>query len=399
MKFFYIFLILVLNISLVNAEISIFKEVYSPKEVFQAEFNFQNLAEEITPSNVKILNSELQPSNIGFLLTKITDEKYFIHFDIPDIEGEYFLAINIKYLDKDILRQDTLDKKFTIRKDENDIISISPSFLTFKTNDKNFFKVDIKNKGLNIVNVKVSEDLNLTSIFNNNLTIAKNSEDSFFFNIIESQVKDRDKLNINLNYGSKQFILPVYLLTNKEKGKLSFYKGEKEYINEHSLEIPFGNYAESSIFIENNLDKNLSGLSLSLSQELAQVVKIGFDSIESLEQKDKIQLTLFINLNRNIKIGQYKGILKVSNKETESSLLITINIVENQLYNETKDEQEIITAEETVNIEKETAKSIEQKKKLDKKKIVYTSIFLVILFFIFLFIIIYIKTGKKKKRY
>jgi len=54
MKFFYIFLILILNIYIANAEISIFKETYSPKETFQAELNFKNLVEEIAPSNIKI---------------------------------------------------------------------------------------------------------------------------------------------------------------------------------------------------------------------------------------------------------------------------------------------------------------------------------------------------------
>ena len=402
MKFFYIFLILILNIYIANAEISIFKETYSPKETFQAELNFKNLVEEIAPSNIKILNSEIQQTNIGFLLAKITDEKYFVYFDVPEVgEGEYFLVVSIKYIDNEILRTDTFDKKFLVKKEENNLLSAKP-YLIFNQREKNFFKVDLKDSGNNILNVKISEDSNSTNIFNNNLTIAKNSEDSFYFNIIESLVKDKDRLNIKIDYNNNLFIIPVFLLLNEQRDKLSFYKNEeiKNYINSFDLEFPFGNYAESSIFLENNLDKNLSNLALSISENLKQIIKIGFNNIEFLETKKSLGLTFFINVNRDIEVGEYNGYLLISNKETKTNLPISIKITESQIYQE---EIPNIETQETIETEtsetKQDIKPAGQKKKLSKKTIVYISIFAVILVFLLIFLTLYLRVGKKRKKY
>ncbi len=402
MRFFYILLILILNIYIADAEISIFKETYSPKETFQAELSFQNLVEEITPSDIKILNSELKSTDIGFLLAKITDEKYFVYFDVPEVEeGEYFLIVNIKYIDNEVLRTDQLDKKFLVKKEENNLLSLNP-YLLFKQGEKNFFKIDLRNNGNNILNAKISEDSNSTNIFNNNLTIAKNSEDSFYFNIIEKQIEDRDKLNIKLNYGDKLFMLPVYLLTSEQKNKLAFYieKDQKEYINSFNLEVPFGSYAESSIILENNLNKNLTNLSLFLPENLRQIIKIGFNTIEFLEAKNSLKVTLFININRDLQIGDYNGYLLVSNTETETSLPVNIKIIENKLYQEEQNLPDIEIPEE---IEQEKLpEDISFKpapKKVSKKTAVYLSILAVVLIFLLMFFIMYLKAGKKRKRY
>ncbi len=410
MKLLYIFLIFIINIYAVNAEITLFKETYSPKETFQAELSFKNLVEEIKPVNIVILNSDNQPTNIGLLLKKINEEKYFVYFEVPEIEdGPYFLAVkNVKYLDSGILKKESFLKEFSIKNEEENLISVKPPIIVFVFEDKNFFKIDIKNNGNNILNLKMLEESNSTNLFNNNLTIAKNSEDSFYFILIEDQIKERDKLNIKLSYNEKIFFLPVYILKSRLKETLAFYtENEKTNLFSLELEIQFGNYVEKSLFIENNLNQNLTNLSIQLSDNLKDLLKLGFYKIEVLKNKTLLELPFFINQNRNKPIGIYNGNLIIQNNEINTVLPITINIIENKIYKDMDEDENNEDVSESPSIEpvknvfeipkiNQTEKEI---KKLDKKKITYISIGSVILFFLLIYFILFIKTSKKKSRY
>jgi hypothetical protein len=402
MRLFYIFLIFILNIYIVNAEINIFKETYSPKETFQAEISFQNLVEEIKSSNVVILNSDNQPTNIGVLFAKVANEKYFVYFDVPEIEeGDYLLAVkNVKYLEDEILKKADFNKKFAVKKEANNLISIKPSFIIFNKEDKNFFKTEIKNNGENILNIKISEESNSTNLFNNNLTIAKGSEDSFYLSLIEDSIKERDKLNIKLVYEEKIFFIPVYLKKEQIKGKLLIYKNleNKDYLDKYYVEMPFGNYAEASLFLENNQDKNLSNLTLSLSENLKDLIKLGFYNIDLLENKKNLQLNLFINSDRKFEKNVYSGDLIIKSNEIETIFPISINIVESQIYNvtETQEIDNSFDNTEIIPIIESERNQTTPIKKLDKKNLAYMLISAVILFFFLVYVIIFIRTGKRR---
>ena len=402
MKLLYFFLILIINICIANAEINIFKEIYSPKETFQAELIFQNLVEEIKAEDIIIRKSDNQPTNIGVLFSKITNEKYFIYFDIPEIEeGDYLLIVrHVKYLEDGILKKIDFNEKFTIKKEVNNLISVKPSFIIFNSRDKNFFKVEIKNNGENIENIKISEESNSTNLFNNNLTIAKNSEDSFYFSLLEAGISERDKVNIKLSYGEKVFLIPVYLTKELTKGQLLIYKNieNKEQVENYYVEIPFGNYAEASLFLENNQDKNLSNLTISLNDNLKDLIKLGFYNVDFFENNKNLQLNLFINQDRNSEKGTHSGNLMIKSNEIETILPITIDIIESHLYNITETQKiKINPVENTENqINNEMNKTVILKPKLNNKKLSYILISSVILFFFLIYLIVFIKTGKKK---
>ena len=407
MRIFYIFLIFIINICIVNAEIDIFKQEYSPKETFQAELNFEDLVEEIKSSDIVILNSASQPTNVGILLTKITKKRYFVYFDIPEIaEGNYFLAVkNVKYLENGILKKENFIKEFQIEKDGT-LISIKPPYTIFIPEEKNFFKIDIKNNGNNVTNIRILEESNATNLFNNNLTIAKNSEDSFYFNLIPEKIQDRDKLNIRLTYDKKIFFIPIFILKEHEKENLLFYTVEeqkKTYLDSYKAEIPFGNYAESSLFLENNLNKKLVNLTFSLTEDIKDMVKLGFYNIELLETNKSLELTFFINQNRNKEKGIYAGNLIIQNNEINKIFPVKINIIESQLYQQPQQQTPALnlTQAETQlpqEIEQQEINRIMKKaEKLDKKTISYISIAAVILLFLFIYVLLYIKTGRKRK--
>jgi len=96
----------------------------------------------------------------------------------------------------------------------------------------------------------------------------------------------------------------------------------------------------------------LSNLALSISENLKQIIKIGFNNIEFLETKKSLGLTFFINVNRDIEVGEYKGYLLISNKETKTNLPISIKITESQIYQE-----EIPNIETQETIETETSET------------------------------------------
>ena len=392
MKHIYILFIVLINIFIVNAEINVLKSEYSGKETFQAELTFQNLVEDISSRDITILDSKNQSTDIGVLLVKIKDDAYFVYFDIPaGIEGNYSLQAETKYIENNELKKAISVKKFLIKNEQDNLISINPPYVVFEQEGKNFFRIDIKNKGNNQVNIKISEELNLTNIFNNNMIIAKGSENSFYFSVDEKNIKDRGKLSMKIAYNGKLFLLPIYLLKGNEN-LLFFTKAqeEKNYISSYNIEIPFGNYAESAFFVENNLGKNLTNLSVVLEGEITEIAKLGFYNLE-LSQNRAVQLNFFINQDRKAR-GDYRGKLIIRNSEIEAILPVSISIKQEIIENIEEPKEEI---KENKTVENKSL-AVKKERSISNKTLSYLSITFVFILFFIIYLIIYIRSSKQR---
>ncbi len=309
------------------------------------------------------------------------------------MEGDYYLQAEIKYLEDNILKKGLQVKKFSIKKEQDNLISIKPPYLVFNQNEKNFFRIDLKNIGDNNLNVKISDNLNLSHIFNNNLIIAKGSEDSFYFNLFEESIKDREKINIDIKYNEKIYKLPVYIL--KENENLKFFTKsieEKKYVSSYDVEIPFGNYAESILFVENFIGKDLFNLSISLRGDIKNIAKLGFYEFE-LKNNKSAMLNFYINQDRKAK-GDYLGDLIVKNAEIEVILPISIKVAQEAFEEVKEPEREPIENKTEQEFKNQT---IKKEQKISNKTIVYMSVLSVFVLFFAVFLIIYLKTGKRKK--
>src|SRR3989344_2394301 len=434
MRLFFALFILVLFMNLVNADIVLFKEKYSVGETFPAELNFLNLIDDIKTENIKVLDSNKQVTDIGVLIQKIDNDNYFVYFDIPQIdEGDYFLIVkDVKFLENNIL----IKKDFSVVKDVNDIISVKPALIIYKLDEKSFFKVDITNKGNNLIKVNISSTDNLTKIAVNNLSISKGNYDGFYFDINKENIKDTKKTNIAINYGNNVYNLPVYILKDKISHDISFFlqtEKERKYLDFYYTDIPFESYAEGSLFLENNLIKNITNLRIFLTGDLGEVLRLGYYNIDFFESKSEKELGLFFNKDRDAKKGIYSGDIVLKNQDTEVILYITINLIEPFLEKASgKNDEELFFEKESLlgkafrekreNFGKENGKASGKNdelsleggiflkndsgknisslssgiKKINKRNLSYFLIGLILLFFIAFYFAIFLKTGKNK---
>ncbi|MEK6835761.1 MAG: hypothetical protein AABX55_01945, partial [Nanoarchaeota archaeon] len=146
-------ILLLILIPIVNAQeqpliISLSRENYVVFETFQAEVVFNiDPVNEITASNFVLTDKLNNKIPIALFLNKLSDNYYFIYFNLPNLStGTYnFNVINIRYIDEN-LKQISVSKSFNSENinftDEKLLssISINPAIIT--TYDT---KLEIKN--------------------------------------------------------------------------------------------------------------------------------------------------------------------------------------------------------------------------------------------------------------
>src|SRR3989344_7414725 len=397
MKYFILFIILLISIINVNAEISIFKNKYYVGETFQAELKFQSLFNLVEISNIKILNQNNETSNIGVILNQINKETYFVCFDIPNIEsGKYKLQVkDIKFIENNILKKENFEKEFEISKKDENILSVNPPLIIYE--EINFYKVDFMNKGSNILELNISDKTNSLKINPYNLTLTKDSKDSIYISIINLT---KNKLNLSISYSNNTFDLPIYIkneIKQPQKQNIIFFvekNGNKFYLSEFKFNISFGTYTEANIFLENNF-YNMSNLKVSIDGNIKDIIKLGYTEIPVLESKKSIQLNFYIDKIANI--GYYSGNIIVKNKEVESKLQLSINVLKETTKEEIKtiENNTKIETQEKVN----STNQVKQKEtKINKKLLSYILISVVIIIFLIIYLIFIKKANKNKPK-
>ena len=393
--FFCLFIILIISFNIANAKIEIFKPEYHPKETFQAELNFQNLTSDLTANNVQILKANNELSNIGILLVKINKEKYFIYGTIPETEyGNYKLVV--KEVSKLIE-----EENFTISEQTNNIVSLNPAFIIFDPKNKDFFKIELQNKGNNIVNVLIKSENNLTKADSENLIINKASSAYFYFSVNKENLKEEVKANLHLMY-KNNYTIPIYILNQVlpiqiiEKGNISFFtekNGIKNYLTEYKINTKQGNFAEGTLFIENNL-MDISNLSILINGNVSKIIKLSFDKIDLIEKGRTLSLSLLIN--DNAKNSLYEGNLILKNDNIQKILPIQINITANNIIKkENKSEAQIIQKKDNKSSNKTNANIVKSE---NKKTLSYKVMGFIIVIFIIAYFIVFRKSGKNKFR-
>ena len=131
-----ILILLLLILPIVNAQnpqiiISSSRDNYASLETFQAEIFFNiDPVNEITISNFILTDNLNNKIPIALFLTKISNNHYFVYFNLPDLaKGMYnFNVVNVRYIDQ-TLKQISISKSFTIE-------SANPGF-TYLINQQN----------------------------------------------------------------------------------------------------------------------------------------------------------------------------------------------------------------------------------------------------------------------
>ena len=117
MKSKLLFLIILLIIPSVNANINLFRNEYASGETFQADIILNyNLSEEIKIDNFKIHNSDKLKVPTPIFLTKLSNNHFFVYFKIPVLSGgNYSFSVeDIFHIENHILKQTSESIPFRI---------------------------------------------------------------------------------------------------------------------------------------------------------------------------------------------------------------------------------------------------------------------------------------------
>lgn len=317
-----IFIILLLLIPLTYAQINLEKDSFNQKETIISEIHFNNLQQDILPSDINIRsfpNNELQPTYLN--LKKINKDTYYLYFQL-DNPGKYIINIeNIKYLENNILKQTTMNKNIEITQQIQNI-SISPGVFVYKQGVP-AFKLKIKNN-LDTANTIVLSSNSSALQFPYAVTIPGKNEKTITVKLDLNT--EESKIILNLN----SYKIPIFLTSKedeKENEKIVFFlqtQGEELQIEKLSKQIKEKTTYQATIEIQNkfNISKTFN---VSLTNNLKEIIQF-FPASITIEPEKKSSIDLVINEDKSPKEFAYQGDLELKTEDYLTQLPISFAI-------------------------------------------------------------------------
>ncbi len=210
MKISLLVILLLFPIYVSAHEINFQQDYYKPGETLQVEILIPNSASEINSKNILISNNT-DEIKLGFILKKITNEYYFLYFNLPeDIQdGCYILEVkNILYKENNVLKETQISNNFTINsKISRDLFTIQPAILQFEKNTP-YTQVLIQNKETKTITLQLNTSSELIQVLETQLILPANSQKTInVYANLEKTVK-----------GTKEFLIighykiPIWVL-------------------------------------------------------------------------------------------------------------------------------------------------------------------------------------------
>ncbi len=388
MRFLLIFSIFLIFPIIVSAqEINFLQHSYKPGETLQAEIFVPNLVSEITPKDITIKDYSNKKIKLGFFLKRISNNYYFIYFDLPlkIKDGNYTLEIkNIVYKKNNLLKETTLSKEFKINSSiQRNLFAIEPAILKFEPKTS-YLKLIIKNKEAITLTLSIDSTTKLIQTSKTQLIIPANSQESIniYADIKKFKKGAKEYLNI-AHYKIPIWILEGIPITTNKILSFSIIEDNKEIIlDELNAELNQNQVAYENIFIKNLLNKQIHNLQISLTGNLNEIVDLNLTLIPKIKPNETITEYILINKEKSPKSDLYSGNLLIKNKEYNIEFPITL-----RLTKEIKKEE--IKEPEKVRLTKQTPKEL-PKEKIEEKNSFYfiISIIGIIIFLIIIYFII-----------
>ncbi len=354
-KILLIFFILIINSSFVHSElidINPYKINYNIGETFQAEIIINtNLGKDIQTSNIKLLkdgNIISLPSN----LIKISDKKYFISYDIPQLNtGEYKFGIfGVYYYEDEILKNGEFSKTISISQEKKNILSIKPAYYkrTVKDYDESPFSLIINNNGENSVNVIIESTNDFINVDSKKFTLNPGAKKTVNINtILYNKEGNKFEGNINIKYAElnykinilidriitqKQIVQNTTVINNtntnvvveQQKVHLSIGDSFGGFLNNISLKSKKDTVFNADLAIINNGNNTINNIELKVNGNVKDITKISINNLSTLNAYGIYPIIITINKDKNLD-KDYSGsiILSVDSKEVYS---IPLNI-------------------------------------------------------------------------
>ncbi len=335
------FLIILLLIPFVYAQedLIISKQSFSPRETFQAEIFMTN----VKPSDVSILNPVGYRSNIGVNLIKITNDHYFVYFNIPEVDtGDYTLKVKES------------EMQFKINPKIPEVISFSPALIKYTLKDSPLYKVTVSNHNIKSKTIEIKTSNTAVKSSVNSLILAAKSSKSFYVTLGKTQKNTLASLSIS-NYK-----IPIWFIVDdetipflektiadlpeiKEQGLKFYTKSDDQniYLNYLTKEMQESTPITGSIYFKNFLDETLNNIKISLTGNIQDIVEIEPLEFESLSPNEEKQLDIVVNENRLLLEDSYSGDLIISSDKY--SFKLPMNFIKVEIA----EEPEFLAIEET----------------------------------------------------
>lgn len=332
-------LIVLLIIPIVTAQtVNFISGSVAPGEIFQAEIS----QEKISPTDIRILNPYGYPTAFGINFAVLDENYYFIYTTIPEnsLAGEY----NFKVKGEDF--------KFQVLNPKDSFATFSPIFIVYNGNQE-YYKIKVFNYGLQETEYTITSEYEGVTPSVSSLIVPGKSTKSF--NIyIDSRIKKSLITNLLIN----NYKIPIYIVkdvfptqiftkeTTVSKDQLLFYI-EGTQINYIKNTLIEQKPLEGELVIKNNLDSTLGNLTITLTGNLDQIVKLNKYEIKELKPGESITLELDVNKERELTEKVYDGSLVIGSVE------LPINFEVEESDTESKKPEPLTVEEETEEIPEE----------------------------------------------
>lgn len=322
------------------------KQTYSEKEtvIFKINVNL-SLVEDIKLPDLKIVDANNNEITVAGELNKLNQNLYFGYFKIPDLitNGQYKIRFkDLKYTENNELKNGNFETEINITDNKDNVLSILPgiSIIKIEKLDQPKLNFKIQNNGQNIIDVTFSTEGDFLTVDKNNLKI--NPDEIKYINVntnVRGIEKEQFDGFLNVNYGNTSLKIPIYLTRGELKvedkatnattnlnvnvttpnapqlGNASIeFDFERNTVNEVKLDVDPNRTINDLLYFKNSGDTKLTGVKVSLSGGLDEVVSAIVQEGSELEPGTIGIINFTINPNLNI-ARDYAGEITISSDQ------------------------------------------------------------------------------------
>jgi len=403
--FFLIFIILLSSFSLAN-NINLYDTDYVSGETVQAELVYSNL----DVSKLSLLDSNQNKITVGFISTLINNINY-ISFNLPPslTIGNYSLQYKEKKLINEAITDIIIEKSFNVIAGNNSF-SISPGFIKLNPNEDSL-KIKLQhNKGENI-EISVTDNDDAVNLIRDSITLNPGESKFLFADYVFEDVIKNSK--IILSFNSINYEVPLLKEIEIIEPEVNITEEpEVEIVENETIEEDLSRVLvivnedaknlkdtitqevtiEGTIRIMNTHVSPLHNVHFEVDENLQKIILLNISSFEILEPEIVYEQYLWINKEKDVQPGEYKGNINIISDEGATQT-ITLDLVFEAIEIEIKEGLNI-TDYKPLNISIDFSELKEQTQE-DKTKNLVIALILISILLIVLGLLVYKLRPKK----
>ena len=331
------------SVSAFSIDTNLAKENYFSGETLQAEIFINGvLEEEISTGDIKLFcNNTL--IGVSPSLLKLGTTHYYSFFWInKNLKSQQceFKIKDVIYYDNGFLKQDSFSKNFSLIETNESLLFINPA--GFKIDDigsQNNLRVYLENLGRDITNISITTEDSFLELSISDVSGISESSSYFDIYLSEFLYNNEEKAEINLEYGTNNFIIPIWI-SSQDESNITPIEENITYVDESKIEfimdvdkfnVSLGEKEDLSGYVTiKNVGLSLTNIIFSLTGNLAEVIDLQTETLSSFNSGDSFKEYLYVNQIKDAMPGNYEGVLKIDyeSKSIEFPIFIEIKTEE-----------------------------------------------------------------------